>query len=74
LKNNKSTTIDLVLFDRIPISQNKDIKIDDIETSTSNYDDKKGILKWILKLDPNVKKTYKFSYSVKYPKYKRVNL
>ena len=74
LKNNKSSAIDLVLFDRIPISQNKDIKIDDIETGTSKYDNKKGILKWTLKLEANVKKTYKFSYSIKYPKNKRVNL
>ncbi|MFD2917734.1 DUF4139 domain-containing protein [Psychroserpens luteus] len=74
LKNNKSSAIDLVLYDRIPISQNKDIKIDDIETGRSNYDDKKGILKWTLKLDTNVKETHKFSYTVKYPKYKRVNL
>lgn len=74
LKNNKSSAIDLVLYDRIPISQNKDIKIDDIETGSSNYDDKKGILKWTLKLNANVKETHKFSYTVKYPKYKRVNL
>jgi len=74
LKNNKSSAIDLVLYDRIPISQNKDIKIDDIETGASKYDKKKGILKWTLKLDANVKKTFKFSYSVKYPKNKRVDL
>ncbi|MEH6535999.1 MAG: mucoidy inhibitor MuiA family protein [Psychroserpens sp.] len=74
LKNNKSTAIDLVLYDRIPMSQNKDIKIDDIETGTSEYDDKKGILKWKVNLDAKAKETYRFSYTVKYPKYKRVNL
>lgn len=74
LKNNKSSAINLVLYDRIPISQNKDIKIDDIETGASNYDEKIGILKWTLKLDANVKKTFKFSYSLKYPKNKRVDL
>jgi hypothetical protein len=74
LKNNKSSAIDLVLYDRIPISQKNEIKIDNIETGTSNYDNKKGILKWTLKLNANVKKTFKFYYSVKYPKYKRVNL
>nr|WP_321235375.1 mucoidy inhibitor MuiA family protein [uncultured Psychroserpens sp.] len=74
LKNNKSSAIDLVLYDRIPISQNKDIKIDNIETGTSEYDDKKGILKWKLNLPANDKDVHKFSYTVKYPKYKRVNL
>ncbi|MDG5491961.1 mucoidy inhibitor MuiA family protein [Psychroserpens sp. SPM9] len=74
IKNNKSVAIDLILYDRIPISQHKDIKIDDIETGTSEYDDKKGILKWNVNLEAKAKDTFTFSYVVKYPKYKRVNL
>ncbi len=74
LKNNKLTAIDLVLYDRIPISQNKQIKIDDIETGSATYDDEKGILKWSLHLDANTKNTESFSYVIKYPRYKRVNL
>ncbi|WP_298757572.1 mucoidy inhibitor MuiA family protein [uncultured Psychroserpens sp.] len=74
LKNNKSSAIDLVLYDRIPISQNKEIKIDDIETGNSEYDDKKGILKWTVNMPANNKETFSFSYIIKYPKYKRVNL
>lgn len=74
VKNNKSTGIDLILMDRIPVSQNKDIKIDDIETGSSDYDSKKGLLKWVLKLDAKTAEKLKLSYSVKYPKFKRVNL
>ena len=74
VKNNKSANIDLVLMDRIPISQNKEIKIDDLETGTSKYDSKKGLLEWKINLSTKETKKYKFSYSVKYPKYKRVNL
>lgn len=74
VKNNKSSAIHLVLVDRIPLSQNKDIKIDDIETGTSTYNDKKGILEWNLNLNSNSSKTMNFSYSVRYPKYKRINL
>ncbi|MCD2258961.1 DUF4139 domain-containing protein [Psychroserpens luteolus] len=74
LKNNKSSAIDLILYDRIPISQNKEIKIDDIETGNSEYDDKKGILKWTVNMPANNKETFSFSYIIKYPKYKRVNL
>ncbi|MFK7782912.1 mucoidy inhibitor MuiA family protein [Psychroserpens sp.] len=74
LKNNKASAIDLVLYDRIPISQNKEIKVDDVETGTSEYDNKKGLLKWTLSLPSNVKKTYEFSYALKYPKNKRINL
>ena len=74
LKNNKSSAIDIVLYDRVPISQNKAIKIDDIDTGTSEYDDKKGLLKWTLNIDANDKSDHSFSYTVKYPKYKRINL
>jgi len=74
LKNNKQSDISMILLDRIPMSQNKEIKIVDIETGTSNYDTKKGILEWKINLPSNSSKTQKFSYSVKYPKQKRINL
>ncbi|WP_282135941.1 DUF4139 domain-containing protein [Seonamhaeicola maritimus] len=74
VKNNKSSTVNLILMDRIPVSQNKDIKIDDIDSGSSEYDTKKGILKWDLKLQSHTSEKFKLSYSVKYPKYKRVNL
>ena len=74
LKNNKLSNIDLVIYDRIPISQNKEIKLEDIEIGTSEYDDKKGILKWTMKLNSKESSKKRFSYSVKYPKYKKVNL
>lgn len=74
VKNNKQAAIQLTIIDRIPISQNKSIKIDDIETGNAQYDDDKGILKWHLALTPNAKDTLNHSYSVKFPKGKRVNL
>lgn len=74
LKNNKPTSIDIVVLDRIPISQNKDIKVDDIETGTSNYDKDKGIMEWKLKLSSNESKKLNFGYTLKYPKYKRINM
>ncbi|WP_262732862.1 DUF4139 domain-containing protein [Gaetbulibacter sp. NE] len=74
LKNNKTTSIDIVVLDRIPISQNKDIKVDDIETGTSNYDKDKGIMEWKLKLSSNESKKLNFGYTLKYPKYKRINM
>ncbi len=74
IKNNKQSDIELSLYDRIPISQNKDIKLDDIETGSSEYNDEKGILKWMLNLKPGETEIVKHSYSIKFPKYKRVNL
>ncbi|MCF6295746.1 MAG: mucoidy inhibitor MuiA family protein [Flavobacteriaceae bacterium] len=74
LKNNKQSNIALVLMDRIPISQNNEIKIDEIETGTANYDDKKGLIEWKINLSGNTSKKLKFSYVVKFPKHKRINL
>ncbi|XCF04843.1 mucoidy inhibitor MuiA family protein [Tamlana crocina] len=74
LKNNKKSSIDLTIMDRIPISQNKDIKVDDIEYDDCDYDSKKGLLKWKVKIIPSETKIYKFAYSLKYPKYKSINL
>ncbi|WP_299123132.1 mucoidy inhibitor MuiA family protein [uncultured Winogradskyella sp.] len=74
IKNNKQSDIQLSLYDRIPKSQNRDIKIDDIETGTAVYDKEKGLLKWILNLKSGETDKVKYSYSVKYPKGKRVNL
>lgn len=74
IKNNKAVAIDLKLMDRIPISQNKDIKVDDIETYAAKYDSKKGLLTWGLKLSPQETKTESFSFQVKYPKYKRISI
>lgn len=74
IKNNKQSDIQLTVLDRIPKSQDKTIKIDDIETGNSKYDEHKGILKWTLNLKSNATENVKHSYSVKFPKGKRVNL
>jgi TonB-dependent SusC/RagA subfamily outer membrane receptor len=74
VKNNKSTPIRLQLLDRIPISQNKEIKVDDIEVNTAKYDKKKGIISWNLELASKATQKESFSYQLKYPRSKRINL
>lgn len=74
VKNNKSTTIHLKLMDRVPLSQNKEIKVDDIETPNATYDKKKGLLTWKMQLNPKESKEATFSFQVKYPKYKTISL
>ena len=74
IKNNKSSAIDVVIVDRIPISQNKDIKVDDIDSGNADYNTKKGILTWKATIKPSTGNSYKFGYSVKYPKFRKINL
>lgn len=74
IQNNKKIPVEVSIFDRIPISQNRDIKIDNIEFESAEYNKNKGILKWKSKLVSKQKQKLKLSYSVKFPKNKRINL
>ena len=74
VKNNKLSDISLIVMDRIPVSQNKEIKVDDIDSGTSNFNSKKGLLEWKISLPSKSAANYEFSYTIKYPKYKRINL
>ena len=74
IKNNKKTPIKLLLEDRVPISQNEKIKLSDIETNNANFTKDTGIIKWTIELKANQKSEKEFSYTVKYPKDKRINL
>ncbi len=74
VKNNKTTAIDLKLMDRIPISQNKEIKLDDIVLNDADYEKTKGLLTWKLKLKAQETSKKQFSFQVKYPKYKHISI
>ncbi|WP_394971834.1 mucoidy inhibitor MuiA family protein [uncultured Croceitalea sp.] len=74
VKNNKNSSITLKLMDRIPKSQHKDIKVDDVETYSASYDKKKGLLSWNLNLAPKENKKETFSFKVKYPRGKYISL
>lgn len=74
IRNNKASDIEVVVMDRIPVSQNKEIKIEDVNTGGAEYDEKKGLLTWKLNLKAKESAKKQLSYKVKYPKEKRVNL
>ncbi|WP_435622470.1 mucoidy inhibitor MuiA family protein [Flagellimonas sp.] len=74
VKNNKSVDIQLKLMDRIPISQNKDIKVSDINPMTANHDAKTGLLTWEMKLESKATQKESFSFQVKYPKGRYISL
>ena len=74
IRNNKPMAIDLQVFDRIPISQNKEIKVEDVKYSEANFDKEKSIISWKLKVEPKQVVKKQISYVVKYPKEKRINL
>ncbi|MEX0275574.1 MAG: mucoidy inhibitor MuiA family protein [Flavobacteriaceae bacterium] len=74
IKNNKNVAVTLKLMDRIPKSQNKEIKVGDIMTHNAVYDAEKGLLTWKLPLKTKETRRETFSFVVKYPKYRSISL
>ena len=74
VKNNKKDSIDILVKDQYPISQNKEVEAELLEKSDAADNAEIGVLTWKLKLAPGEVKKLKVSYSVKYPKDKVLNL
>ena len=74
VKNNKKDAIDLLVKDQYPISQDKEVEVELLESSDAANNDETGVLTLKLKLAPGEVKKIKVSYSVKYPKDKTLNL
>jgi uncharacterized protein (TIGR02231 family) len=55
------------LADRVPVSENKEIEVEDIEITGDKKPDSKGLLRWKLTLKPREKKTFRIAYEVEYP-------
>ena len=74
VKNNKADAIQLILEDRIPVSQNKELKIEDYKIGNAKFNTQKGILRWEFQLGAKATEKKQFSYRIKYPKGQQINL
>ena len=74
VKNNKAEAVKLILMDRIPVSANKEIKIEDIIVNDATYDKEKGLLTWELNLASKQESKHQFSFQVKHPKGRSISL
>ena len=72
IKNNKLTDIDLTLKDQYPISMVKEIETKLEDNGGALVNEELGILSWNIKLKPGESKKIRFSYTIKYPKDKKV--
>jgi uncharacterized protein (TIGR02231 family) len=67
--------IALTVLDQIPVSQNADIKVEltgKTAPTKRDLDDKRGVLAWELKLEPDEEKTIEFGYRVTWPAAKKI--
>ena len=67
VRNNKKEKITINVMDQFPVSVDKDIEVELLETSSAVVDDTKGELKWKVDINPGETKKYTIKYSVKYP-------
>ena len=74
VKNNKSQAVSMNIKDQYPISSNKEIEVELVESNNAAINTETGELKWQIPLQPNEQKKIRFQYSVKYPKDKKLNL
>ena len=74
VKNNKAEAVNLLAKDQYPVSTNKDIEVELNEANGATVNKETGLLSWQLSLQPNESKTLRFSYSIKYPKDRTINV
>jgi uncharacterized protein (TIGR02231 family) len=74
-KNLFERAVNLVVLDQVPVSQNADIKVELIgktPPTKQNVDDKRGVVAWEMKLEPNEEKVIEHGYRVTWPSAKKV--
>lgn len=75
VKSMHERALALVVFDQVPVSANQDIKVEIIgktPPTRQNVDDKRGVVVWESKLEPDQEQTIEFGYRVSWPSAKSV--
>jgi uncharacterized protein (TIGR02231 family) len=75
VKNLHQRQIPVTVLDQIPVSQNQDIKVEltgKTPPTKREVDDKRGVMAWEYKLEPDEEKVIEFGYRASWPSAKRV--
>lgn len=73
VRNNKKDAITIIVKDQYPLSTDKDIEIELLESSKAKINKETGIMTWIVDLKANETQKFRISYRVKYPKDKTIS-
>ncbi|MFH7016013.1 DUF4139 domain-containing protein [Flavobacterium sp. FlaQc-47] len=74
VRNNKKENIELLLKDQYPLTTNKEIEVELLQSDSAKVNTETGILTWQLQMKPNEVKKFRISYKVRYPKDQILNL
>jgi len=72
VKNNKVSDVNLSLKDQFPLSTIKEVEVKLEDDGAAMVNTETGVLTWKIDLKPGESKKVRFSYSVKYPKDKKI--
>lgn len=72
VKNNKLTDVNLLLKDQHPLSTIKEVEVKLEDGGEAMVNPETGVLTWKIELKPGESRKVRFSYSVKYPKDKKI--
>jgi uncharacterized protein (TIGR02231 family) len=74
VRNNKSEKITILVSDQLPLSANSDIEVTDTRISGGKLNTETGVVKWLVKVKTAEKSERSISWTVRYPKGKKINL
>lgn len=74
VRNTRTTPVHIKIQDQFPVSVTKEITISDTKAAGASLNDDTGIATWDLNLGPGEERKIVMSYTVKYPKDRRVVL
>jgi uncharacterized protein (TIGR02231 family) len=75
VKNLHERPINVMILDRIPVSQNDEIKVEytgRATPTTQNVDDRRGVIAFEEKLDPDEEKIFEYGYRISWPASKSI--
>lgn len=72
VKNNKKEAVNILLKDQYPLSTTKEIEVKLEKEGNAEVNTELGTLNWQVSLEPGEQKKYRFTYTVKYPKDKKL--
>ena len=75
VKNLHERPVQLTVLDRIPVSENQDIKVEYTGKATpakQNVDDKRGVMSFEAKLDPDEEKVLDYGFKISWPAAKSI--
>jgi uncharacterized protein (TIGR02231 family) len=68
VRNTRKEPINLTVLDQMPVSNDKDIEIEDKQYKDATLDETTGEVKWVMTVKPNETQKRQVGYTIKYPR------